>query len=165
MKCPSCSTDNPATARFCMQCGSPLPGSHTEKANPPKAGAAGDPREIVFQARQVSLDRDSFGNWVITGDNNTITLAPDEAPAAHLRLYYRSLAEDCRQLPLGLVNEEFIRPGVERSLSLTSVYTDLDVVSGLLSEVKGKRRARWFGRRSPWIEILGWKRQKPTFVD
>jgi formylglycine-generating enzyme required for sulfatase activity len=130
-----------------MQCGSPLPGDIPEKTTAPKAGAGGDPREIVFQARQVSLDKDSFGNWIITGDNNTITLSPDEAPAAHLRLYYRSLAEDCRQLPLGLVNEEFIRPGVERSLSLTSVYTDLDVASGLLSEVKGKRSARWFGMR------------------
>jgi hypothetical protein len=134
-------------SRFCNQCGQALAaGSAGSPATPPPQTTLSE-QERVLQSRQVSWLTDSYGNIIVTRDNNQVTVTRDEMPAFFLRLYYRSLAEECRRLPLGLVNEEFTRPGVERAVSLANVYTDLDVVSGLLSKDKEKKGTRWLGMR------------------
>jgi len=104
---------------------------------------------ILLQSRQVSVTSDAHGNVIITGDNNLVfTLPPNQAPEPLLRLYYRFLAIECSRLPLGLIHEEFARPVVETSLTLQSVYTDLDVVSPPASEKEGEPGdRRWLGLR------------------
>jgi formylglycine-generating enzyme required for sulfatase activity len=147
-----------------------------------------DQLSLILQSRQVSVSSDASGNVIITGDNNIVlALPPDQAPEPLLRLYYRSLAAECSRLPLGLIHEEFAKPGVEGSLTLGSVYTDLDVVSPPASE-EGKDRPdqRWMGLRlekgeggerapllqavsqpdSPYITLLGMPGSgKTTFVN
>jgi formylglycine-generating enzyme required for sulfatase activity len=147
-----------------------------------------DQLSLILQSRQVSVSSDASGNVIITGDNNIVlALPPDQAPEPLLRLYYRSLAAECSHLPLGLIHEEFARPGVEGSLTLQSVYTDLDVVSPPASENdKEKPNQRWMGLRlekgeggertpllqaisqpdSPFITLLGMPGSgKTTFVN
>jgi formylglycine-generating enzyme required for sulfatase activity len=54
----------------------------------------------------------------------------DQPPRELLQAYYRCLAQDCGRLPLGVVDPQFVPTGVKKDeLSLTSVYTDLDVVA------------------------------------
>ena len=118
----------------------------------PRQSEAGQPDErlsILLQSRQVNVTSDASGNIIITGDNNLVlTLPPDQAPELLLRLYYRSLAAECSRLPLGLIHEEFARPGVDSSVTLPSVYTDLDVVSAPPEEKgKSKEDRRWMGLR------------------
>ncbi len=70
----------------------------------------------------------SGGNLVITtGDGVTVTL-PGDQPEALLPYYYRSLANECSRLPLGVVRPVFAQPGQQGEVSLKDVYTDLDVL-------------------------------------
>jgi formylglycine-generating enzyme required for sulfatase activity len=118
-----------------------------------KPESASSPRQVsdletVLQSRQVNIHTDAHGNVIITGDRNSVTLAPDEAPAGLLRFYYRTLKTECSRLPLGLVNEEFTKPGMETQVTLQNVYTDLDVVSPPQPEEKDEEsKQRWFGFR------------------
>ena len=92
---------------------------------------------------------DANDNVIVTGDNNIVLkYAADQAAEPLLQIYYRSLAVECSRLPLGLIHEEFARPGVTRSLNLQSVYTDLDVVSPPKPEgSEAKSEPRWMGLR------------------
>lgn len=88
-----------------------------------------DKIEAILNSRVFKVSGDANGNIVILGDNNTLTLTPDEAPQVLLRAYYRALARECQRLPLGMLGPEFAVPGAEQKISLRSVYTDLDVTA------------------------------------
>ena len=103
--------------------------------------------ETVLQDRHVDIHTDASGNVIITGDDNTVQLSPDQAPAALLVLYRRALAEDCGNLPLGLLKAEFATPGASGQVGLTNVYTDLDVVSPPRPEQDEQGDFRHFGLR------------------
>jgi len=80
--------------------------------------------------RSVIIGGDARGVVVVTGDGNTVVLKPDGVPVEDLlRAYYRSLANECSHLPLGLVDPRFAHPVSEGEVTLADVYTDLDVVS------------------------------------
>ena len=123
------------------------------EVSPPATSAEDTPTpasdlEAILQSRQVSVQEDAHGNVIITGDKNTVTLAPDQAPAVLLHFYYNALTMECSRLPLGLVNEEFTAPGMEAQVTLQNVYTDLDVVSPPRPEGDdGPGKQRWFGFR------------------
>jgi formylglycine-generating enzyme required for sulfatase activity len=69
----------------------------------------------------------SGGNlFIITGDGVKVPL-PGDQPEALLPYYYRSLANECSRLPLGVVRPVFAQPG-QGEVSLKDVYTDLDVL-------------------------------------
>ncbi|RLD01507.1 MAG: hypothetical protein DRI32_09445, partial [Chloroflexi bacterium] len=57
-----------------------------------------------------------------------------------MQAYYRSLAIECRRLPLGVVDPNFADPLSQDNLSLNDVYTDLHVVSGLTPEEKEEKK-------------------------
>ncbi|HEY57768.1 MAG TPA: NACHT domain-containing protein [Anaerolineae bacterium] len=113
-------------------------GSSGGEADHPAAQAprgAGDDmagRDRIVQAlaeRAVAIGRDAFGNFIITGDNVQVQCAPDELPQVLLEAYHRALAHECRQLPLGIIDAQFIRPGTGQPITLDAVYINLDVVS------------------------------------
>ena len=105
------------------------------------ATPAGGRTPWQLQNRQVALV-DAYGNVTITGDNDTVNLSPDEAPAYLVNMYYAALADECQRLPLGVIDQEFTKPGLPGELSLKNVYTDLDVVSPPPEEEEGKA-SRW----------------------
>ena len=107
----------------------------------PVAAPAGGRTPWQLQNRQVALV-DAYGNVTITGDNDTAELSPDEAPAYLVNMYYATLADECQRLPLGVIDQEFTKPGLPGELSLKNVYTDLDVVSPPPEEEEGKA-SRW----------------------
>jgi predicted NACHT family NTPase len=77
-----------------------------------------------------------------------------------LRAYYRSLANECRRLPLGVVDPRFVRPQQEGQVSLPDVYVDLAVVSPVRGEDEdmlawGLRLARGEGaERTPLLDAI-----------
>lgn len=108
--------------------------------------------------RSVAIGRDAQGNYIFTGDLN-VTMGENEGLEVLLQAYYRMLAAECSRLPLGLVDAKFAAPGQE-GLKLTSVYTDLDVVSPPRTEDEshfrwGMRLARGEGeRRTALLEAV-----------
>jgi hypothetical protein len=80
--------------------------------------------------RSVIIGGDARHVLVITGDGNQIAVSVDQVSTDELlRGYYRALAQECRRLPLGVVDPRFAQPGAKGEVSLVEVYTDLDVVS------------------------------------
>lgn len=55
--------------------------------------------------------------------------APQDPPELLLAAYYRSLADECRRLPLGVIDTQFVRTANEASIPLPDIYVDLDVVA------------------------------------
>ena len=109
----------------------------------------------------VILGGDANGLTIITGDGHRLTLPPDEVPLKTLlQAYYRSLANECCRLPLGVVDPQFVRPISQGDVSLSDVYVDLDVVSPPPIEEKekgnwGLRVARGEGwERTPLLEAV-----------
>lgn len=52
-----------------------------------------------------------------------------EQPETLLAAYYRSLAEECRRLPLGIIDSQFVSAKGEDAVPLTDIYVDLDVTA------------------------------------
>jgi predicted NACHT family NTPase len=111
--------------------------------------------------RGAVIGGDARGVLMVTGDGNTITLPVDQVePLALLHGYYRSLAEECRRLPLGSVDPRFVQPGQKGEVSLAEVYTDLDVVAAVRAEDEaphrwGLRLARGEGgERLPLLQAI-----------
>ena len=94
--------------------------------------------ELVISSRNVVVQGDAQGNIIITGNGNTVILSPDQAPQVLLSLYQRSLARECAQLPLGVLDPQFIRPDGS-GLTLQSVYVNLDVVSPPREKAESER--------------------------
>lgn len=111
----------------------------------------------------VIIGGNAQGVIVITGDNNQVTLAAEQVPLnTLLQMYYRSLALECSRLPLGIVDAKFNNSSSFRQdeVSLSQVYTDLDVVSPPADESQdphtfGFRLARGLGKdRTPLLEAV-----------
>lgn len=76
--------------------------------------------------------------------NQYVGVPPDQVPpAVWLAAYYRALANECRRLPLGVIDVKFVQTSGEQPLPLPDIYVDLDVV-GALAE-RGDERT-WAGR-------------------
>ncbi len=76
--------------------------------------------------RSVSIRGDAAGTTIITGNGNRI-LASEAAPELLLKAYLASLADECSQLPLGIIDTQFARAGGEHRVRLSEVYVELDV--------------------------------------
>mgnify|MGYP001158007861 CR=1 FL=1 len=61
------------------------------------------------------------------GDGQIINLTRSQATEVFLRSYFGALSARCQDLPLGRVYKYFDEPGSKDSVSLETVYTDLDV--------------------------------------
>ncbi|MGE5603119.1 MAG: NACHT domain-containing protein, partial [Nitrososphaerales archaeon] len=83
------------------------------------AGGDADGRDKIIQGDEVHGDK-------VMGDK--IFAIADRSPEELLRLYLRSLADECCRLPLGVIHREFVRTGDEVPIPLPDVYVDLDVV-------------------------------------
>jgi hypothetical protein len=76
--------------------------------------------------RDVQAGRDVVGRDRIEVN---VALAPQGPPEPLLAAYYRSLADECRRLPLGVIDTQFVRTANEASIPLPDIYVDLDVVA------------------------------------
>ena len=86
----------------------------------------------AFVAGDVEAGEDFVGRdkWQVILGDQYVSRAPDEvAPEMLLRAYLRSLAADCRRLPLGVVDPRFLQTKAETPLSLSDVYVDMDVLA------------------------------------
>ena len=80
--------------------------------------------------RQINLP----GGTYVEGD---YVVNPEIAPPEDLlRAYYRAVAADCRRLPLGIIDKEFVRASQgapasegEQAMPLPDIYVDLDVIA------------------------------------
>ena len=84
-----------------------------------------------------------------------------EAPPEDLlQAYYRAVAADCRRLPLGVIDTEFVRTSGEPPIPLPDIYVDLDVVAPAQERKESERTwalrlARGEGdERTPLLEAL-----------
>jgi len=94
--------------------------------------------------RSIIIGGNASGLIVITGDGNQITLSPDQvSPSVILQAYYRALMLECRRLPLGVVDPNFMAPLEQDQVALNDVYTDLHVVSGLRVSEEEKDSHSW----------------------
>ena len=68
-------------------------------------------------------------NLINLGEEYLDLPAERVSPEVLLQAYLRSLAAECRRLPLGVVDPRFLQTGLETAVSLSEVYVDLDVLS------------------------------------
>src|SRR3990172_4744857 len=71
--------------------------------------------------------------------STTINVTADAPPEELLEAYYRSLANECRRLPLGVIDVEFVRTSGEQLVPLPDIYVDLDVVTPASQREKDER--------------------------
>ncbi len=91
--------------------------------------------------RAVVIGGDARHVLVITGDGNQVAVSVDQVTTDELlRGYYRALAQECRRLPLGVVDPRFAQPGAKGDVSLVDIYTDLDVVSAPRADEEASQR-------------------------
>lgn len=115
--------------------------------------------DIVGRDKVTSV---SGGTVLMDNQIETVVIADRDAPENLLRAYYRSLAAECRRLPLGVIDKEFVRTSGEQIIPLPDIYIDLDVIEPLrVNDVESGERewaaqlSRGEGReRSPLLEIL-----------
>ena len=110
---------------------------------------------LVFGSVQVE-----YGDFVGRDKNVEIHIDKETPPTDLLQAYYRSLANECRHLPLGLVDPKFTQPASEGEVALHEVYVNLDVVAPVRAEDEGARAwglrlSRGEGEgRTPLLEAL-----------
>jgi len=129
-------------------------------ATAPSVPAAGHPSSTA-QSRAVIIGGKAQYVTIVTGDGNTLSVPAGQLePAVLLQGYYRLLAQDCRRLPLGVVDPRFAQPSPEGEVSLDEVYTDLDVVTVPRQEDEGDSRWGWrlargeSGQRTPLLAAI-----------
>ncbi len=91
----------------------------------------------------ITGDVDTGGGKLVGRDDlsTTINVTADAPPEELLEAYYRSLANECRRLPLGIIDVEFVRTSGEQLVLLPDIYVDLDVVTPAPQRAKGDERA------------------------
>jgi formylglycine-generating enzyme required for sulfatase activity/energy-coupling factor transporter ATP-binding protein EcfA2 len=100
-----------------------------------------EPGLAALGDRSVIVGGSAEGLIVITGDGNQVTISPEDVPVdILLKAYYRSLARECRQLPLGVIDLEFVHTTREGNVPLPDVYVDLDVTTPPRPEEEEGRR-------------------------
>lgn len=139
-----------------------------EKSSPPAPGRAGKakPGNVNTGGGPYIHGSVNTGGGDFTGGNKTEThihnyaAAPGEAPEPLLEDYFRSVAEECRRLPLGIIDTQFVRAAGDGAVPLTDIYVDLDVVAAKGPE-RGEERS-WAvlaargegGERTPLLDAL-----------
>jgi len=64
----------------------------------------------------------------------------EQVPLEELfQAYLRSLAAECSQLPLGVIDKEFMRASGKQPVPLPDIYVDLDVVTPVREDAEGER--------------------------
>jgi formylglycine-generating enzyme required for sulfatase activity len=100
-----------------------------------------------------------YGDFVAR-DKVEIYINEEAPPTDLVRAYYRSLANECRHLPLGVVDPKFTQPASEGEVALHQVYVNLDVVAPVRAEDEdmrafGLRLSRGEGKgRTPLLEAV-----------
>lgn len=69
------------------------------------------------------------GDFVDRQKIETHILDPGVPDESLIEAYYRSLARECRRLPLGVIDTKFVRTEGEEAVFLTAIYVDLDVIA------------------------------------
>lgn len=120
-----------------------------------------DDRSQVGGDRAVVIGGDARHVMTITGDGNQVAVLVDQVSTEDLlRGYYRALAQECRRLPLGVVDPRFVQLGDKGKVSLVEVYTDLDVVSAPRADDEAAARWGWrlargeSGERIPLLQAI-----------
>jgi formylglycine-generating enzyme required for sulfatase activity/energy-coupling factor transporter ATP-binding protein EcfA2 len=93
----------------------------------------------------VKVDR---GSKFVGGDDysvtTTIITAPDLYPPEELlQAYYRALSNECRRLPLGIIDTQFVRTSGEQPVPLPDIYVDLDVIAPAEQRSRAARAWAW----------------------
>jgi formylglycine-generating enzyme required for sulfatase activity len=100
--------------------------------------------------------------WQVVLGDQYVGLSPDQVPPeVLLQAYLRTLAAECRRLPLGVVDPRFLQAGSETPVPLPEVYVDLDVERPVQEEQETRERA-FLGRlargeggeRTPLLEAI-----------
>ncbi|MFN8595279.1 MAG: SUMF1/EgtB/PvdO family nonheme iron enzyme [Anaerolineae bacterium] len=130
-----------------------------------------------------SIGGSNSGIMLVDSQVSSIVLGADrEAPEKLLQAYYRSLAAECRRLPLGIIDKEFVRTSGEQTIPLPDIYIDLDVIEPMheddserawaarLSRGEGRARSSLIdmlaGTDNSWTVLLGDPGSgKTTFVN
>ncbi len=129
-------------------------------ADPAAAGMAeallAPVRQQADAMRQLLVGRgvQVAGNQTVAGDvvlrdkiGVQINITADTPPEDLLAAYYRCVAAECSRLPLGVIDNEFLRtsrggPGQgEQEIPLPDIYVDLDVVAP--AQERGKNPRAW----------------------
>ncbi len=111
---------------------------------------------IAQGQRAIVIGSDTRGIIAITGDGTQLHLHPDQVPIeALLQAYFRSLVNECRQLPLGIVDPRFLRSGAEPQISLDEIYIDLDVLAPVRVQVEQNNAPEsLIEQRTPLLQAL-----------
>jgi len=89
----------------------------------------------------------SIGGDLVARDKIIVNVSAErDTPDNLLHAYYRSLAAECRRLPLGVIDKEFVRTSGEQMIPLPDIYIDLDVVEPMHQEEASDRA--WAARLS-----------------
>ncbi|MBN1137953.1 MAG: SUMF1/EgtB/PvdO family nonheme iron enzyme [Anaerolineae bacterium] len=119
-------------------------------------------RDQVIQGDWIEGDKVMGSKWQVVLGDQYIGMSLDQvAPETLLEAYLRWLADDCRRLPLGVVDPRFVRAGSESPVPLDRVYVDLDVLSPPKEEAPEGERVLWGrlmrgegGERTPLLEAI-----------
>ncbi len=79
----------------------------------------------------------------------------ERVPSEELvRAYFRSLANECSQLPLGIVAKRFLDPESMGAVQLPSIYVDLDVQPSFIEQEKKRQREFVERERADRVPLL-----------
>lgn len=137
---------------------------------------------IAENVYMVGSDADGLIVANAVGERRRLPL--DQAPAGKLlEFYYRWLAAECRRLPLGVIDSQWLGSGEQQTVPLPDIYVDLDVIPSAPKEAETERgwalrlvrglgegadacprSLRWPGSRSPswWAMRAAAKRPSST---
>jgi formylglycine-generating enzyme required for sulfatase activity len=167
MQCPNCHKVWPDDFKVCPHCAVSLTAELAEDAS----GAIAQGPEVVatgggaYVGGTVDTGGGDFvgcDKWQIILGDQYVGVSPGQVPPETLlEAYLRSLAAECRRLPLGVVDPRFLQTGSETPLQLSDVYVDLDVLAPVREE-RGKGELAGLGRlargeggqRTPLVEAI-----------
>ncbi len=93
---------------------------------------------IAENLYMVGVDADGLIVANAVGERRRLPL--DQAPTGKLlAFYYRWLAAECRRLPLGVIDNQWLGAGEQQTVPLPDVYVDLDVIPSAPKEAESQR--------------------------
>ena len=113
-------------------------------------------QELPGMGSTIEIGTVVFGDIYTEGGdvvkNKTVIINATKEPEEQLRAYYRSLAEECSRLPLGVMHERF---ATRQTISVDLVYTDLEVTQRPLDGKKALNLLRMDLERGDGDKRLG----------
>ena len=88
--------------------------------------------------RNFYMQKESYFKCLVV---NNLLVNPDHASL--IEAYYRSLSKACQQLPLGILDKQFIDTSNGNTIELKDVYTDVDVLNSLREESESDHKYGW----------------------